>query len=92
MTYRGRCSSLFSVPYIYHDPRDDAVIYRTSLINEQLQSVDVDRFKSTINLLLTMVRMVGNDSMGKETEAEVEVKPGQSVEATVDADQQGNHS
>jgi hypothetical protein len=30
-----------------------------------------------------MVRMVGTDSMGKETEAEVE--PAQSVEATVDA-------
>jgi hypothetical protein len=59
--------------------------YRASLI-------DVDRFKSTINLLLTMVRMVGNDSMGKETEAELEVELGQSVEATVDADQQGNLS
>jgi uncharacterized cupredoxin-like copper-binding protein len=33
--------------------------------------------------------MVGND-MGKEKEAEVE--PGQSVEATVDTDQQGKHS
>jgi hypothetical protein len=59
--------------------------YRTSLI-------DVDPFKSTINLLLTMARMVGNDSMGQETEAGAEVEPGQSVEATVDADQQGNHS
>jgi uncharacterized cupredoxin-like copper-binding protein len=39
-----------------------------------------------------MVRMVGNDSMGKDTEAEVEVEPGQSVETTVDAEQQGNHS
>jgi uncharacterized cupredoxin-like copper-binding protein len=41
-----------------------------------------------------MARMVGNDSMGKETDAggEVEVEPGQSVEATVDADQQSNHS
>jgi uncharacterized cupredoxin-like copper-binding protein len=41
-----------------------------------------------------MIRMVVNDSMGKEMEAgaEVEVDPGQSVEATVDADQQGNHS
>jgi hypothetical protein len=31
--------------------------------------------------------MVGTDSMGKETEAEVD--PGQSVEATVDAEQHG---
>jgi hypothetical protein len=30
--------------------------------------------------------------MGKETETRAEVEPGQSVEATVDADQQGNHS
>jgi uncharacterized cupredoxin-like copper-binding protein len=35
-----------------------------------------------------MVRMVDTDSMGQ---VEVEVDPGQSVEAIVDAEQQGKH-
>jgi hypothetical protein len=35
-----------------------------------------------------MVHMVGTNSMGKVEEVEVEIEPGQSVEAIVDAEQQ----
>jgi hypothetical protein len=39
-----------------------------------------------------MVRMMGTDSMGKVKDAEVEVETGQTAEAIVDTEQQGNHT